>query len=376
MTKRLVQGNEAVFLGAVKAGAGYFAGYPISPSSEILAQASAYAAKHPEFRFLQEEDEIASANAILGASLAGAKSFTATSGPGFSLMQEAIGYGHKVGIPSVIVNVMRVGPATGMPTMPGQGDIMQARYGSTGDYTSFVFYPSTVAECYEYAIHAFNAAEETRSPVILLSDAFLGHLNEVVDLDTIDVPVVPRTLEPLASGSTRLFSGVATYPDGEPATADSDEYIRQYIENREHSLTVSDKYAFYEYGWNKDSDTLLVAFGITRRVAQPLAPHFALFRPIRMWPVLGNELSEIAARYKKIVVIEGSDGQYASIIEHMLLRRVERVPLLGGRISLEAVREGLDRIGMLPKESSQPGAAPQAGAKASAQGDAAASRVG
>ncbi len=374
MTKRLVQGNEAVFLGAIKAGAGYFAGYPISPSSEILAQASGYAAKHPEFRFLQEEDEIASANAILGASLAGAKSFTATSGPGFSLMQEAVGYGHKVGIPTVIVNVMRVGPATGMPTMPGQGDIMQARYGSTGDYTSFVFYPSTVAECYEYAIHAFNAAEETRSPVILLSDAFLGHLNEVVDLDTIEVPVVPRTLEPLASGSTRLFSGVATYADGEPATADSDEFIRQYLETREGRLATSEKYAFYEYGWNKDSDTLVIAFGITRRVAQPLAPHFALFRPIRLWPVLGKELTEIAGRYKKIVVIEGSDGQYASVVEHMLLRRVERVPLLGGRISLEAVREGLDRVGLLPTESTQSGAA-AAGATASAHGDAAASPV-
>jgi 2-oxoglutarate ferredoxin oxidoreductase subunit alpha len=365
MTKRLVQGNEAVFLGAIKAGAGYFAGYPISPSSEILAQASGYAAKHPEFKFLQEEDEIASANAILGASLAGAKSFTATSGPGFSLMQEAVGYGHKVGIPAVIVDVMRVGPGTGMPTMPGQGDILQARYGSTGDYTSFVFYPSTVAECFEYAIHAFNAAEETRSPVILLSDAFLGHLNEVVDLDTIDVPVVNRTLEPLASGGTRLFSGVATYPDGEPATADSDEFIRQYLENRENRLKISEKYAFYEYGWNKDSDTLVIAFGITRRVAQPLAPHFALFRPIRLWPVLGNELTEIAARYKKIVVIEGSDGQYASVIEHMLLRRVERVPLLGGRMSLEAVREGLDRIGLLPKES-EPGSATAADASASA----------
>jgi len=357
MTKRLVQGNEAAFLGAIKAGAGYFAGYPISPSSEILAQASAHAAKHPEFKFLQEEDEIASANAIMGASLAGAKSFTATSGPGFSLMQEAVGYGHKVGIPTVIINVMRVGPGTGMPTMPGQGDVLQARYGSTGDYTSFVFYPSSVAECFEYAIHTFNAAEETRSPAILLSDAFLGHLNEVVDLDEIDVPVVARTLEPLASGGTRLFSGVATYPDGEPATADSDEYIRQYLETKAQRVAIAEKYAFYEYGWNKDAETLVICFGITRRVAQPLARHFALFRPIRLWPVLDKELAEVASRYKRIVVIEGSDGQYASVIEHVLLRRVERVPLLGGRISLEAVREGLDRIGLLPQET-EPGATP------------------
>ncbi len=350
MAKRLLQGNEAVLLGAVKAGATYFAGYPISPSSEILMAASVYAAKHPEFRFLQAEDEIASANAIIGASLAGAKSFTATSGPGFSLMQEAIGYAHKLGVPTVFVDVQRVGPATGMPTMPGQGDILQTRYGSSGDYTSIVFYPSSVAECYEYTIQAFNCAEESQSPVVLLSDAFLGHLNEIVDLDTIDVPIVPRTLEPLASGHTRLFSGVATYPDGEPATADADEFIRQYEEAKERRLEVAERYAFYEYGWNKDAEALVIAFGITRRIAHPLAPHFALFRPIRIWPVLQDQLREIAPRYKRLIVIEGSDGQYASVVERVLYRDVHRVPLLGGRMSLEAVREGLDRIGLLPRD--------------------------
>jgi 2-oxoglutarate ferredoxin oxidoreductase subunit alpha len=359
MTKRLVQGNEAVLLGAVRAGASYFAGYPISPSSEILMQASQHAARHPEFRFLQAEDEIASANAIMGASLAGVKAFTATSGPGFSLMQEAIGYGHKVGIPCVFVDVMRVGPGTGMPTMPGQGDLNQSRYGSSGDYTSIVFYPSTVAECYLYTIHAFNAAEESQTPVVLLSDAYLGHLNEVVDLDALEVPpIAPRALEPLASGGTRLFSGVATYPDGEPATADADEFIRQFEEAKAKRLAVAERYAFYEYGWNKDSDTLVIAFGIARRVAQPLAPHFALFRPIRIWPVLTRELTEVAGRYKKIIVIEGSDGQYANVVERMLFRHVERVPLLGGRISIEAIREGLDRLGLLPAEASAPSPSP------------------
>lgn len=358
MTKRLVQGNEAVLLGAIRAGASYFAGYPISPSSEILMQASAYAAKHPELRFLQAEDEIASANAIIGASLAGAKSFTATSGPGFSLMQEAVGYAHKVGVPCVFVDVQRVGPGTGMPTMPGQGDILQTRYGSSGDYTSIVFYPATVGESFEYTIHAFNAAEESHSPVVLLSDAFLAHLNEVVDLDAIQVPTLPRTLEPLASGSTRLFSGVLTYEDGEPATSDADEFIRQFEAARETRLAAAEHYAYYEYGWNKDADTLVVCFGITRRISQPLAPYFALFRPIRIWPVLEKELREIAGRYRQLIVIEGSDGQYASVIERVLYRDVYRVPLLGGRMSLEAVREGLDRIGLLPAELAQPSAAP------------------
>jgi 2-oxoglutarate ferredoxin oxidoreductase subunit alpha len=255
----------------------------------------------------------------------------------------------------VIVNVMRVGPATGMPTMPGQGDLNQTRYGSTGDYTSIVFYPSTVTECYEYTIHAFNAAEESRSPVIILSDAFLGHLNEVADLEPIKIPIVPRTLEPLASGSTRLFSGVATYADGEPATADSDEFIRQYYEGRDHRLKVAEKYAFHEYGWNKDAETLVIAFGITRRIAQPLSPYFALFRPIRIWPTLDKELTEVAGRYKQIIVIEGSDGQYANVVERMLLRRVLRVPLIGGRMSIEAIKEGLNRIGMLPAELASSG---------------------
>jgi len=181
--RRLAQGNEAVFRGAIAAGASYYAGYPISPSTEILNVASGHAAAHPEFRFLQAEDEIAAANAIIGASLAGAKSFTATSGPGFSLMQEAVGYAQKVGVACVFVDVQRVGPATGMPTMPGQGDIMQARYGSTGDYTPIAFYPNGVEEAFRVTVDAFNAAEESRSPVIVFSDTFIAHLNEVVDLD-------------------------------------------------------------------------------------------------------------------------------------------------------------------------------------------------
>jgi pyruvate/2-oxoacid:ferredoxin oxidoreductase alpha subunit len=161
---------------------------------------------------------------------------------------------------------------------------------------------------------------------------------------------------------------VATYPDGEPATADSDEFIRQYNETRNHSLGVAERYAFYEYGWNKESKTLVIAFGITRRIAQPLAAHFALFRPIRIWPTLDEELTEIAARYKEIVVIEGSDGQYANVVERMLLRRVERVPLLGGRMSIEAIREGLDAIGMLPAEPAPSGSESPAGSRAGRAG--------
>ena len=353
MARRLTQGNEAVFRGAVAAGADYYAGYPISPSTEILNIASGWAAEHPEFRFLQAEDEIASANAIIGASLAGAKSFTATSGPGFSLMQEAVGYAQKVGVPCVFVDVQRVGPATGMPTMPGQGDIMQVRYGSTGDYTPLAFYPNGVEEAFRVTVDAFNAAEASRSPVVILSDTFIAHLNEVVDLDELaaDIRVEARAVAPLGKherGKPRFFAGVlmdeAGPNIGEPATADADEYLRQYYAAKHRHLEVASRYAMYEHGWNVDAPVLVICYGIVSRVAAPLAPDYALFRPIRIHPVLGDELRGVAERYEQIVCIEANDGQYADLAELALGREVKRVPLLGGRISLEAVRDGLERV--------------------------------
>ena len=351
--RRLTQGNEAVFRGAIAAGAGYYAGYPISPSTEILNIASGWAAEHPEFRFLQAEDEIASANAVIGASLAGAKSFTATSGPGFSLMQEAIGYAQKVGVPSVFVDVQRVGPATGMPTMPGQGDIMQVRYGSTGDYSPIAFYPNGVEEAFRVTVDAFNAAEESLSPVVVLSDTFVAHLNEVVDLDEIgaSITVVPRSLAPLGKhepGKPRFFAGVLMYEHGpnagEPATADADEYIRQFYAAKQRHAEVAASYALFEHGWNTDAKVLVICYGIVSRVAAPLAPDYALFRPIRIHPLLADEIAGIAERYEQIVCLEANDGQYADMVELAIRREVKRVPLLGGRISLEAVRDGLDRV--------------------------------
>ncbi|MCA1569195.1 MAG: 2-oxoacid:acceptor oxidoreductase subunit alpha [Chloroflexi bacterium] len=367
MTRKLTQGNEAVFRGALAAGASYYAGYPISPSTEILNIASAHAADHPEFRFLQAEDEIASANAIIGASLAGAKSFTATSGPGFSLMQEAVGYAQKVGVPCVVVNVQRVGPATGMPTMPGQGDIMQVKWGSTGDYTPIAFYPNGVEEAFRVTVHAFNAAEESRSPVVVLSDTFVAHLNEVVDLDAIaaDGQAVERVgMPPLGefTDAPRFFAGVLMYEHGpnagEPATADADEYLRQFYEAKHRHLEVASRYALYEHGWNVDADVLVVCYGIVSRVAAPLRDRFAIFRPIRIFPVLDAELAAVAQRYREVVVVEANDGQYADLVELAIHRGVKRVPLLGGRISLEAVRDGIDRV--LAGGPSQPPIPPDA----------------
>ena len=338
--KRLVQGNEAVFLGALKAGANFFAGYPISPSSEILVLAAEHAARDPEFKFIQSEDELAAANAIMGASLAGAKSFTATSGPGLTLMQEAIGYGHQVEIPTVFVNVQRVGPATGMPTMPAQQDIVQTNYGSSGDYYPLAFYPNSVEECYRYAITAFNAAEDSLSPVILLSDSFIGHLNEVVNLDVIEIEVAPRSRPPLGTGK-RFFTGLAHDEEGTPRTADAETYKEWLSKVKARHEKVATRYSYFEFKRNPSSDTLLISYGIVSRVIASLASQFSIFRPIRIFPMLGNEIREHAREYENVAVVEANDGQYACLVERELKRDVISVPLLGGRISLELARKGL-----------------------------------
>jgi 2-oxoglutarate ferredoxin oxidoreductase subunit alpha len=191
-----LQGNEAVGLAAIKAGCRFFAGYPITPSTEI---AEYMARELPKVggTFIQMEDELSSASAIIGASLAGTKSMTATSGPGFSLMQEAIGYAIMAEVPTVFVDVMRGGPSTGSPTDPSQGDIMQIRWGTHGDHQIIALYPSTVEEVYIYTIEAFNYAEMYRTPVILALDETLAHMRENVyfDYDKENPKIVERLKE-------------------------------------------------------------------------------------------------------------------------------------------------------------------------------------
>jgi 2-oxoglutarate ferredoxin oxidoreductase subunit alpha len=178
---RLLQGNEAITLGALAAGCNFFAGYPITPASEIMEIMSIELPVRGA-PFIQMEDEIASLGACIGASLAGRKAMTATSGPGFSLMQENLGYAYVAEIPLVLVNVMRAGPSTGLPTSVAQGDVQQARWGTHGDHPAVVLCPSTVEECFELTVSAFNFAERFRIPVILLADEMVAHTREKVAL--------------------------------------------------------------------------------------------------------------------------------------------------------------------------------------------------
>ena len=190
--RRLLQGNEAIVEGALAAGCRFFAGYPITPASEISEILSV---RMPQVggTFIQMEDEIASMGAIIGASLTGVKSMTATSGPGFSLMQENLGFACAAEVPCVVVNVMRGGPSTGLPTNPAQGDVLQARWGTHGDHPIIVLSVSTVDDCFEITVRAFNLSEKYRVPVIILSDEMVAHTRESVILPSPDeIEVIDR----------------------------------------------------------------------------------------------------------------------------------------------------------------------------------------
>ncbi|MFA9452532.1 MAG: 2-oxoacid:acceptor oxidoreductase subunit alpha [Candidatus Aminicenantaceae bacterium] len=337
--KRLTMGNEAVAMGALEAGMSFFAAYPITPASEIM---HILAEKEGEIAFVHAEDEIASIHLAIGASLAGCKAMTSTSGPGMSLKQEGIGLAHMMEAPMVVVNVQRVGPSTGMPTLPAQGDILQARHGSHGDYSPIVFYPCTVAECYRYTIEAFNAAEESRSPVVLLLDGYLAHLSETVDLSRIKIDPKPRSFKPLGTGR-RHFTGLLE-KGGIPRTKDTAYYREWYQRIKTKMQKTADRYRFYNYMENPESDTLLIAFGIAARVISPLRSRYSIFTPITMFPFLEQELAEAAAKHDRVIVIEMNDGQYWGEVQKTLIRRVESIPILGGTIRLNEIKEILDAL--------------------------------
>ncbi|MDW7771869.1 MAG: 2-oxoacid:acceptor oxidoreductase subunit alpha [Desulfobulbaceae bacterium] len=219
--RQLLQGNEAVVHGAIAAGCRFFAGYPITPASEI-AELLSRVLPAVGGTFIQMEDEIASMGAIIGASLAGVKSMTATSGPGFSLMQENLGFACCAEIPCVIVNVMRGGPSTGLPTSPSQGDVQMARWGTHGDHPIIVLAVSSVNDCFSITVKAFNLSEKYRVPVILLSDEIVAHTRECVVLpareeirvmDRIKPSVPPEWYEPY-EGDNRGVPPMASFGEG------------------------------------------------------------------------------------------------------------------------------------------------------------------
>jgi len=339
MTEEFIQGNEVIAQAALDSGLGFFSSYPITPASEIMHYLAGVEKK--DFNFIQGEDEIASINLCIGASLAGKKSMTATSGPGFSLMQESIGFAHVNRIPLVIVDSQRVGPSTGMPTLPSQGDILQTQHGSHGDYFQIVFYPNSVKELYKYTIEASNASEELSTPVILLSDAILSQMYENINFseEKNKIKILPRKQKGLGNDNKHITGLLSK--NNIPKTRDS-AYYREWFKNYKKDFEkISKKYKFYEYMENKKSDTLLIAYGIVSRAIYSLKKDYGIFRPITLFPILEDEIKKIAKDYKKIIVIEMNNGQYTSKLKEIFNEKIKSLPVLGGEINIKLIKEKL-----------------------------------
>ena len=334
---RLMQGNEAIAEGAVAAGVTFFAGYPITPSTEIAEQ---MAKMLPRIggTFLQMEDEIGAMGAILGASLAGAKVMDATSGPGFSLKQELIGYAACAEIPCVLVNVQRVGPSTGQPTAPSQGDVMQVRWGTHGDHPMIALSPWSVRESFDMAVMAVNYAERFRTPVILLTDEIVGHLRENVVLPSADeIEIYPRRLpkktraegyQPFAVGED-LVPDVARFGDGyrihvtgllhdETGFPSGSPIVTEQLIHRLHEKIdrVGEEIIHTEEHFIEDAEYAVVSYGGTARTAYE-AVRAARAEGIRVgflrlqtiWPFADAAIGRLADRVKKILVAELNYGQ-------------------------------------------------------------------
>lgn len=332
---RLMQGNEACAAGALAAGVRFFGGYPITPSTEI-AEFMAKALPKAGGTFIQMEDEIASMAVVLGASLGGKKALTATSGPGFSLKQELIGYAAIAEIPVVIANVQRVGPSTGQPTSPAQGDVMQARWGTHGDHPIIALSPWTVQESFEVAVKAVNYAERFRTPVIVLLDEVVGHMREKVVLPK-EVEVYPRRKPALTKEEG--YRPYAPLDDLVPNPADFGSGYRIHVTGLVHDETgfpsggakvteetirrlhekimvVQDEITHYDEFLCEDADIVVFAYGGTARTAYAAVEmarrkgvKAGLIRMMTIWPFADKVVEKAARKAKAILVPEMNYGQ-------------------------------------------------------------------
>lgn len=358
MTIRLMQGNEAIAMGALAAGCRFYAGYPITPSTEV---AEVMARELPKVggKFIQMEDEIASIAAIIGGSVGGLKSMTATSGPGFSLMQENIGYAAMAEIPCVIVNVQRLGPSTGQPTAASQGDVMQARWGTHGDHPIIALSPISVAQSFELAIKAFNLSEKYRTPVILLADEIIGHMREPVDLPDFgtvekvdrlvkDSPSTykafrnePGDVPPMASFGTGyryhitgLFHDEVGFP-----TQRLDE-IEPWLDRVNHKFDRADDILLYQTDYQPEARLAILSYGASARTARHAMKRLrakgkkvSLFTAQTLWPFPEAAVEQLADSVERIIVPEMNLGQLALEVERVAGRKkVVRVNRANGEM--------------------------------------------
>ena len=342
---KLLQGNEACVHGAIHAGMKFFAGYPITPSTEV-AEISSIMLPRVKGTFIQMEDEIASMSAIIGGSIAGKKSMTATSGPGFSLKQEAIGYACITETPCVIVNVQRSGPSTGLPTSPSQGDLMQARWGTHGDHSLIVLSPTTVSDTYELTVKAFNFAEKYRTPVVLLLDEVIGHMREKVDLTALEgLEVIERkkstcskeefkayevtkdlvpNMEEIGKGFKFHVTGLVHDETGFPtnSTKEAHKLFTRLHDKIENNL---DDILLYEEYCTDDCELLIVTFGCMVRCSKEVVDNMrekgvkiGLLAIKTVWPFPEQIVKEFSKKVDYIFVPEMNMGQMILEVERIV----------------------------------------------------------
>ena len=368
-----IDGDHACCEGALAAGARFAAGYPITPSTEVVER---FAARIPTVGgiFIQMEDELAASITIQGAVWGGAKAFTVTSGPGFSLMMEHIGFAAMTETPCVFVNVQRGGPSTGLPTLPAQADMMQARWGSHGDYEIIALSPNSPQECFDLTVRAFNLSEEYRTPVMFMMDECVGHMTEKVVIPPAEqVEVYPRRHTRRAPGAYKPYEPEADlvpemvhagegyrfhitglthdewgYPNMNVATQDRlVRRLQQKIRAAEDRLTMVDEHGL------EDAEVVVVSYGITSRVAER-AIEMARQRGVKagrcrligVWPFPDRHLKALAARVKAFVVPEINLGQIAREVERAAGGAARTIPVThaGGGVHrpqdiLEAIME-------------------------------------
>lgn len=349
-----LDGDHACCEGTLAAGARFSAGYPITPSTEVVER---FAWRIPTVGglFIQMEDELAASIAIQGAVWGGAKAFTVTSGPGFSLMMEHIGYAAMTETPCVFVNVQRGGPSTGLPTLPAQADMMQAKWGSHGDYSIIALCPNSPQECFDLTIQAFNLSEEFRVPVMVMLDECVGHMTEkVVIPEAGQIEVTPRRFTNRPPENFRLFEpGAEKVPEMVKAgdgfrfhvtglTHDERGYPSMNVETQDRMIRrlhdklkpFSNGRALYEAENLDDAEVVVISYGITSRVAQraiQLARQRGIragkFRLISAWPFPSQHIAELAGRVKAFVVPELNLGQMVTEVERAAAGKAAVIPV-------------------------------------------------
>lgn len=365
-----VQGNEACALGALAAGCRFFAGYPITPSTEI---AEIMSKKLPTVggHFVQMEDEISAIGAIIGASWGGQKVVTATSGPGISLMQENIGYATMTETPIVIINMQRGSPSTGQPTRSAQADMMQTRWGSHGDYETISLAPSSVQECFDYTVKAFNLAEKYRCPVFVMADEIVGHMREKITVPE-KVEIIPRTMPektddtylpynaksaqttPMPSfgeGFNIHVTGLTHDERGYPNTDDADVHTQLVTRLCDKILKNRNEISQIESEYMEDADTVVLSYGIPSRSALTAVKQ-ARERDVKVgyiklgvvWPFPEEQLLKLTQNAKRIIVPELNLGQVYLEVDRVLGKHanVELLSKIGG--ALHTPKEILDKI--------------------------------